>query len=430
MFCIRKPPDFLNEGAKRLPIDPTTLQEFKTFFKYLAFVASAAKAPVRQQMLHETLARIAKAGVAENIERWCWWTPTQLSLLDQADRLTRVIIIGGNGTGKTIMLDAFAAKTAKEHPDQNVIFAIHQRKTSSVRPARPLLQLDLEVKYEKAKMKNVTVKTFRSLSELSVANLTNFTVCVDEVDMEDVKPEELQTIQAKAVWIVIRKTRQQRNHEVYLREKFPEPWVIVNLSYPLRTSKNLSDKVKSGKIAHALHNNNFNSTLQVVPNMPLGPEPLTLPLTEGSYQARLQLVFSGVGIDKLALIILGYSVMKPTFEEIQEANVTTIHQQLAEKTDEYSQNILVAIEAVKACQRPHGLPLLWFESEYAFVSHDKASIKEWMAGRNKNICGKDLITDVACVPGYEADFVIYLGANDLDVPAYMSRCRGQFVHIE
>ena len=78
---------------QRLPIDPTTLQEFKTFFKYLAFVASAAKAPVRQQMLHETLARIAKAGAAENIERWCWWTPAQLSLLDLANRLTRVILI-------------------------------------------------------------------------------------------------------------------------------------------------------------------------------------------------------------------------------------------------------------------------------------------------------------------------------------------------
>ena len=66
---------------------------------------------------------------------------------------------------------------------------------------------------------------------------------------------------------------------------------------------------------------------------------------------------------------------------------------------------------------------------YAFVSDDKASIKEWMAGKNKNICGKDLITDQACVPGYEADFVIYLGPNDNDVSAYMSRCRGQFVHI-
>ena len=121
--------------------------------------------------------------------------------------------------------------------------------------------------------------------------------------------------------------------------------------------------------------------------------------------------------------------MKPTAEEIQAAKATTTHQQLAERTDEDSQNLLVAIEAVKACQRPHGPPLLWFCSEYAFVSSDdKASIKEWMAGKNKNICGKDLITDTDCVPGYEADFVIYLGPS-YAVSAYMSRCRGQFVHI-
>ena len=75
------------------------------------------------------------------------------------------------------------------------------------------------------------------------------------------------------------------------------------------------------------------------------------------------------------------------------------------------------------------LSLRQFESEYAFVSDDKASIKEWMAGKNKNIYGKDLITESQCVPGYEADFVIYLGPDNNFVSAYMSRCRGQFVHI-
>jgi hypothetical protein len=128
------------------------------------------------------------------------------------------------------------------------------------------------------------------------------------------------------------------------------------------------------------------------------------------------------------LVILNFLDMEPTAEEIQAAKATTTHQQLAEKTDGFSQNLLVGIEAVKACQRPHGPPLLWFHSDYAFVSDDEASIKEWMSGKNKNICGKDLITDTECVPGYEADFVIYLGSG-VDVSAYMSRCRGQFVHI-
>ena len=77
---------------KQEVIDPSTLVEFKTIFKYLAFVASAA--PVRQKMLDETIAIIDKAGTSENIKKWCWWTPEQLSLLDQAENLNRVILIG------------------------------------------------------------------------------------------------------------------------------------------------------------------------------------------------------------------------------------------------------------------------------------------------------------------------------------------------
>ena len=129
-----------------------------------------------------------------------------------------------------------------------------------------------------------------------------------------------------------------------------------------------------------------------------------------------------------ALIILEFFDMEPTPEEIEEAKATTSHVDMAAKTDARSQNYLVAIEAVKACQRPKGPPLLWFSTKYADVSDSKDSIKEWMKGKNKNISGRDLITEPMCVPGYEADFVIYLGIDD--VSAYMSRCRGQFVHIE
>ena len=63
------------------------VEEFKTIFKYLAFVACAAKAPIRQKMLDETLDLIKKAGDAQNIQRWCLWTPSQLSLMEMADKL-------------------------------------------------------------------------------------------------------------------------------------------------------------------------------------------------------------------------------------------------------------------------------------------------------------------------------------------------------
>ena len=68
---------------------------------------------------------------------------------------------------------------------KNIIFAINQRYSYE----RPLLQLDMEVKHEK--LTNVSVVTYTELSELKNANLTNTTVCVDEIYMEKVKPEDL-----------------------------------------------------------------------------------------------------------------------------------------------------------------------------------------------------------------------------------------------
>ena len=408
--------DKILKPLKKMSIDSTTLEEFRTFFKYLATATSAGKAPIRQQIHHEILARIAKAGEPENIERWSPWTPDHLSLLELPDKLSRVILIGGDCTGKTAILDAFTTKTAKEHPDENVVFAVNQSNSS-------LLQLDLEAKYEKQRLKNVNVASFEKLSELKDLNLTNQTLCMDEISLADVKPEELHAIKAKSLRIVIRDTAQEeQNPEEYLRSKFPD-WEIVNLIYPLRTSKTIAEKIKSGA-----SDNYFNKSLKITLTMIRGLEPLILPRSLGSYYERLQQGFSAVGIDGHILIILDYVSMKPTPEEIQAARATTTHQELAEKTDTQSENYFVAIEAVKACQRPRGPPLLWFESGKAYCSDTKASIKEWMRGRNRNITARDLLTDDACVLGYEADIVILLGSSNSSL--FLSRCRGQFVHIK
>ena len=319
------------------------------------------------------------------------------------------------------MLDVFATNTAKKNPEEKLIFAIHQTYPGQ----QPLLQLDLEAKYEK-KLRNISVKTFTTISDLDAASLTNATLCIDEIHMRDVKPEDLNGIIANSIWIVIRNTDKE-NPEEYLRNKFPD-WVIVNLSYPLRTSKTLSEKVKDGRVGGYIHTNNFNKSLKVPPNMPVGPKPLILPLSKGSYHVRLKHAFSVVGKDKPVLIILDFHGMKPTLEEIQEAKKTTLHQKLAEQSD-YSRKNMVAIEAVKACQRPHGPPLLWLDSTHDYVNDRKEDIKEWIKGRNRRFTGRDLIANEECVAGYEADLVICLGFDDNDVSAYMSRCRGQFVHI-
>ena len=321
------------------------------------------------------------------------------------------------------MLEAIASNTAKKWPKEKVIFAIHQNYSI----CRPLLQLDLEVKYEK-KLNNITVKTFTEISDLNDTSTANATLCIDEIHLVG-NSEDLNSINAKSIWSVIRDTGvNKHNPEEYLRDQFPG-WNIVNLSYPLRTSKSISAEVKKDYASGVLHVNNFNKSLQIPPNMPLGPKPLIIPDYDGSYQERLKYAFSIVGKEKSVLIILDYDFLKPTLEEINEAQKFATNQRLANDSNKNSQRLLVALEALKACQRPNP-PFLWLNSDYDYISNTKEDIKEWMwmRYRKKNFTDRDLFTDYYCVAGYEADIVIYLGSGRES--GYMSRCRGQFVQIE
>ena len=402
-----------------------TIKEFRIIFKYLAFVACAAKAPITQKLLDETLSLIDKAGSAENIRRWYLWTPTQLSLMEIYDKLKRVVLIGGNGTGKTLMLETYVINTANENPKDDVVFAIHLEDSFD----KPLLQLQFEVKFEE--LSNVTVKTFINLDELSVENCENTHICIDEVDASNIPLEDLQKIHAKSIWIVIRTGSGNQkviskeitfgNHEEYLKKQIPG-WLIVNLTYPLRTSKRISIKVKETGFIGGYDElqNDFNSSLEIVENMPLGPEPLVILSSKGTYKERLQHVFNTVAKDKSALIIFDYEgVMSPTPSEVEKAEHSS--------TNEESQSLLLGIEAVKACDRPKP-PLIWLDYNHDDINNDKEDIKAMMRG-SKDFIGCDLITSPYTVAGIEADVVIFVGSYVSSVTDIMSRCRGQFVHV-
>ncbi len=117
---------FQHVEAQKLSASPVSIQEFLLIFQLLALFACAGKAPIRQQMFDESVTRVKKAGHFDNILRWCFWTKDQHTLMAMADHLPRVIFIGGDGTGKTYMLDACTMKTAKEHPEEHLTFEFHK----------------------------------------------------------------------------------------------------------------------------------------------------------------------------------------------------------------------------------------------------------------------------------------------------------------
>ena len=102
-------------------------------------------------------------------------------------------------------------------------------------------------------------------------------------------------------------------HEEYLKTNFPH-WDVVNLSYPLRTSKNLSEKILSNCLNNPLtlgphHDNAFNTSLNVTLNIPLGPKPLLL--STGSTEANFKYALTKVVKDKKALIIVEVHPLNP-----------------------------------------------------------------------------------------------------------------------
>ena len=132
--------------------------------------------------------------------------------------------------------------------------------------------MDLEGQYEN--LDNVTVTKYKGIKKLNQVCSTNSTICFDNLDydLDDdiVMSEDFHKIKSKNVWAAIGNTEGD-DLEESLMNQFPD-WVIVNLNHPLRTSKTISEKVKTGNFDSLTRKNNFNTSLNVTTNVPDVPK--------------------------------------------------------------------------------------------------------------------------------------------------------------
>ena len=129
----------MSNGRKQIsPITEVCKEFMAENYAELASLAFTLKGLITQEMFNTTIAEITLEGDNGNIPRWGFWTQTQALLMKVADKLPRVIIIGGNGTGKTAILETFAGRKAKEEPKEiechlchSTVFAIFKAFTST-----------------------------------------------------------------------------------------------------------------------------------------------------------------------------------------------------------------------------------------------------------------------------------------------------------
>ena len=165
--------------------------------KYLAFAACAAKAPVSQSLTKEIDDRVQTAGSAENVQRWMFWTVPQATFFANSVSKPKVLLLGGNGVGKTVVM----MQRAKELSiaGEEIVFCIGGFTDIST---KALLQLQLEAEFEdyhtlNHQSKKIQVKSLHSYDP-STEHLDNTHVSMDEV-REDVFKEHHATLHTKSL---------------------------------------------------------------------------------------------------------------------------------------------------------------------------------------------------------------------------------------
>ena len=376
--------------------------------KYLAFAACAAKAPVTQSLIKEIDDRVQIAGSPQNIERWMFWTVPQTTFLANATSQQKILLLGGNGVGKTILMVERAKQLALQ--GEEVIFCIDP--SSLILLQKSMLQLQLEVEFEEFHKGNPQSKKIRvenlNLYDPFQENLNNIHVFIDELQSNHF--QKYATLNTKSLWAIVifdddTKFKDANEAINYFKAQYPD-WYIPFLNFILRTTQYIAEELKSldrSDYQHKWNNeSSLNHVLDIPQNIQEGHKPVIFDdETPNQFCKNLQSTLTKLGNNDVALIVLSFSIDCPVQSMSSKAindfktNFPTYSTLFSVDPTSIELTLAFIMQCIKISGREH--PLIWTDDVKNFNSNED-QIKDWIRGKSR--C--DLIVDSALMPGFEA----------------------------
>ena len=378
---------------------------FTTMVKYLTFAACAARAPVTQSLTKEINERVLIAGSPENIERWMFWTVPQATFFANATSQQKVLLLGGNGVGKKILMIERAKQLAIK--GEEVVFCVYPPYSFG---QKLLLQLQLEIQFEEFYKENPTSRKIRVenlyLYDPSKEHLSNTHMFIDELN--SIKFHNFATLKAKSLWVVVNfdhalpythstclATKFKKANEAinFFKVQYPD-WYIPFFNFILRTTQNIAEKLKDGFSAFSIWNNesSLNHVVDITQNIQEGPKPLKFKFeTSEQFCKNVLSTFKELVKNDSALILLDchYS-MGPVHSMSSKAinDFKTNFPKYSNLIDLRQLTLAFLVKCMTALGRKH--PLIWLERlNDKNLNSNEVQIKDWIRGKSK--C--DLIVD-------------------------------------
>ena len=404
-------------------------KQFANIVKYLAFTACAAKAPVSQSLTKLIDDRVKIAGSAENVQRWMFWTVPQATFFANAASQKKVLLLGGNGVGKTVLM----IQRAKELSivGEQVIFYIGSA-FSAYGSIESLLQLQLQTEFEDFQTENpeskkIQVRPLKSFHRYDPIGKTH--VFIDEVDEKSFE-NHASTLQTKSLWVAVSFDQYSKEFEDaneamnHFKSLYPE-WYIPFFNYILRATKNVAKELKTP--IRAMYRDDFNNEsklnnlLDIPKNIQEGPETETF--VDLPWNLFCQIVFSTfkeLGKIDVALVVLDKYVglpVKSVSSKTKISNATNIS--VSKKYPDYDYTLAFLLQTISNSGREP--PLIWLEA--CSSNSTKDQIKDWIRGKSK----RDLITDRVLIHGFEASTCISFSSST--TTNILSRTRVKYVNF-